>query len=136
MAPVACAMHCMLAPALVLIAPAFVSPEVEWGFLGGTVALGGVAMLAGLRTHGDARPLLPLLAGLVLWGLSLAGAFGPVPEDLTTAAAALTAATGLIWNSRLHCASTGPGCSACAEEVVDQEAGIATCSTARKSASG
>ena len=120
LAPIACAAHCLATPVLAVSAPAlFSAPALEWGFLTATVLLASAAFGSGIRTHGDLRPLLPLLVGVAIWSASLGGAFAPITEELTTMAASLTAAVGMVWNSRLHCASTRDDCHACQAELTE-----------------
>jgi uncharacterized membrane protein HdeD (DUF308 family) len=122
-APLACAVHCVATPVLLVIAPAIaVSPLVEWSFLGVTVLVAGIALAAGLRTHRDPWPLLPILLGIGLWFGSLMHAFRPISEELTTTMAALTVAAGLVWNSRLHCAARKASCAACQQEALEGSA--------------
>jgi hypothetical protein len=119
-APVVCAVHCAAAPLLVVVAPALVeNPALEFGLLGATVLLAGVALALGFRRHGNPLAALPVLAGVLAWWASLSHVFHPIHEDLTTAAAALVVAGGLLWNARLHCAggeSSGTGCASCQAE--------------------
>jgi len=120
LAPIACAAHCLATPVLAVSAPAlFSSATLEWGFLSATVLLAAAAFGSGIRTHGDLRPLLPLLVGIAMWSASLAGAFAPVAEEVTTMAASLTAAVGMVWNSRLHCVATRDECHACQAELTE-----------------
>lgn len=115
--PLACAAHCLAVPVLVLAAPALVpGPQLEWALLGATVLAAGLSLGSGLRIHGVRLPLVPVGAGILLWAASLLHLFHPVPEPLTTVAAALTVAGGLLWNSRLHCSHRGSACPACEEE--------------------
>ncbi len=137
LAPVACAVHCAAAPLLVLVAPALVeNPAVETGLLAATVLLAGVALALGFQRHRNPAATVPVLAGVLAWWASLSHVFHPIPEDLTTAAAALVVAGGLLWNARLHCAGgepSGTGCASCqagesarsAEEGYPLEGGVA-----------
>lgn len=105
-APVTCAIHCAATPLFVAAAPAFaVGETAEWALFGVTLVLVAWALTSGLRRHGNWRPALPILAGTVAWAISLMHGFHPIPEEVTTAAAALTVAAGLIWNARMDCAT-------------------------------
>jgi hypothetical protein len=120
-APLTCAVHCVATPILLVVAPALaVSAPLEWSFLGATVLVAVVALAFGLRTHGDPWPVLPISLGITLWMGSLLHFFHPLPEELTTTMAALTAAAGLVWNSRLHCAAGNASCEACHEEALEE----------------
>jgi len=120
LAPLACAVHCALMPMVVWVAPSVLLPgtSLEWGLLVLTLGVAFLALRAGARNHGDLRPALPILAGIVLWTLSLSEVFLPLPEELTTTVSSLTVATGLFWNSRLHCALTPAECPGCLSEGV------------------
>ncbi len=115
-APILCAVHCLMTPVLVVTVPALVvSLTLEWSFLLFTLVLAGPALFSGLQTHGETRVIVPVALGLLLWGGSLVHLFHPIPEDATTPLAALITATGLVWNSRLHCQVGQENCSACEE---------------------
>jgi hypothetical protein len=119
-APLACAIHCAVTPVLVIAAPNLVpGTTVEWALLSIAVVVGLAALSSGVRAHEDLRPAVPVVLGLGLWTLSLLHLFHPAPEDLTTVAATLIVAGGLLWNSRLHCARRDLVCQACA--VADAE---------------
>ncbi|CAN5743317.1 hypothetical protein BH23GEM11_BH23GEM11_15100 [soil metagenome] len=114
-APILCAIHCALTPILVVVAPAFALGEtVEFALLGIAIAAAWWAMSRGLRQHGDVRPIVPIVVGLVAWGASLLHVFHPVPEEPTTILATLVVAGGLIWNARLHCGTNAE--TPCAHE--------------------
>jgi len=115
-APLACAVHCMVTPLLVLTVPNLApGATVEWILLGITVVAGGAALGFGIRMHEDLRPAVPVALGLGLWTFSLLYLFRPIPEELTTVAATLIVAGGLFWNSRLHCARRERTCPVCTE---------------------
>jgi len=115
LAPLACAVHCAVTPILVVAAPAFApAPILEWILLAATTVVVGVALFWGVRIHGRWTPFLLIGIGLLVWCASLLHLFHPLPEDLTTVIASLTVATGLVWNSRLHCGSKSVACAACA----------------------
>lgn len=111
-APTACAIHCAATPFLVAVAPAFVrETTVEWSLLGVTLLIAIVVLRNGHRAHGSHLPLAVTAAGVGLWVASLLGAFQPVPEDVSTPIAALAAASGFLWNARLHHPGDGEGCT-------------------------
>jgi hypothetical protein len=116
-APLLCALHCAVTPLVVLVAPALAPGHLfEWALLGLSIPLGGWALTRGLRDHGDARPAVPVLLGITLWGISLAHGFHPFPEEISTVVATLIVAGGLIWNSRLQCGlvtDSACGCARC-----------------------
>lgn len=117
LAPIICAVHCAVTPILVFTAPALApGPLLEWVLLAATTAVVAVALAWGVRVHGHWSPFLLIGMGLLAWCASLLHLFHPLPEDFTTVVASLTVATGLVWNSRLHCGSRSVECSACAME--------------------
>lgn len=96
-APVLCAIHCALSPALALAIPAAAGPGAErWGFIF-SAALAAAALVVGARAHGRALPPALTVAGLVLWGAAIVGALA---EAAATAGSLLTAA-GMLWSARL-----------------------------------
>jgi hypothetical protein len=114
-APLLCAIHCAAMPALVAMAPALSKNEiVEVWLLGISVIVASGALWFGARRHGRSVVWIPVSLGLTFWGASLAGLFQPLPEVLTTTAASLTVAGGLIWNSRfLSTSEEGCHCPVC-----------------------
>jgi hypothetical protein len=124
-APVACAIHCVATPLLVAVAPAFaVGETAEWVLFGLTLGLVAWALTSGLRRHGNVRPAIVILPALGVWMASLLHVFHPIPEEATTALAALVVAGGLIWNARMDCA-TGEvaACSECSVHGAAQASG-------------
>lgn len=100
--PLGCALHCMLTPLLVAVAPALaLEPAVEWKLLFASVALGGYALVRGARLHGHPGVWVLAVAGVALWGLALAGWLAPLPEPATAPLGGVTLAAGLFWNGRL-----------------------------------
>lgn len=120
LAPLLCAVHCLVTPILITVAP-ILAPGgwAEWSLLALTAAGGTIALGAGARTHGDLRSAGLVAVGLLVWIASLLHVFHPLAGELTTAAAASTVALGLIWNSRLHCAYRTVACHACAERPAE-----------------
>ncbi len=118
LAPIACALHCAATPLLVASAPSLAPGETaEWILLALTVLLGGAALAAAMRSHREALPFLLIGVGLLAWTGSLLHLYHPLPEELTTIAASLTVAGGLLWNSRLHCGFTGAPCETCSADA-------------------
>jgi hypothetical protein len=99
--PLLCAAHCLAAPLLLALAPAFASSELlEVGLM---LAAGGVAVrmvMGGVRVHAGSRVWIPIVAGLALWALELTGSIPLVPSEGLTIAGSLCVAGGLIWNGR------------------------------------
>ena len=123
LAPLLCAIHCVATPIMVAFVPALAPVEaLEAWFLAGTAALVGLALVSGLRNHGEWKVAVPMALGLVAWAASVGHAFHPVPEPATSSVAALTVAGGLLWNARLHCVhnersvARSCGCPGCGGE--------------------
>jgi hypothetical protein len=103
LAPLACAVHCLLAPALVLVAPAFAATAAfERGFMLAAAVIAAAALVLAGRRHGDARPWLPVAVGLALWTVAALGLHAPMPEPAVTGAGGLAMFAGVVWSSRLR----------------------------------
>jgi hypothetical protein len=100
-------------PIAAIAAPSVVSGGgVEWGLLGLTLLFAAFALTFGLRTHGSITPFAPVVLGVAVWAVSLLF-FDHVPAvELTTMAASILVASGLLWNSRMSCLSREQ-CAAC-----------------------
>lgn len=117
--PFACAVHCAAAPILVAAAPSLsVGHGLEWTLLVATVVIAAFTVNFGIGWRESLRPTLLVAGGITLWIASLLQAFQPLPEDLSTPIAAVIAAGGLIWSSRVY-RSPGHGCACldCSEEA-------------------
>jgi hypothetical protein len=103
LAPIACALHCMAAPLLVVLAPALApTPRLEWAFF---LVSGGLAVgLLAWQAAPERRFALWALAlvGLFVWAASIADWFHPVPETVTTVIGTFLVAGALFWNVRLR----------------------------------
>lgn len=67
---VLCAIHCALMPILLTLMPVLASwmsdaHWLEWLLIGSSVALGGIPILRGYKTHGEIRPTLLLIGGFL-----------------------------------------------------------------------
>jgi len=117
-APLACAVHCLLTPVLVVLAP-WMAVDAVWEawMLAGTLGLGGLASWTGIRVHGQYRVLAPVLFGSGLWAAALAGWFAPIPEPAVAVVGAGAMAAGTYWSGRLRSAvlADACGCIACEE---------------------
>ncbi len=107
----ACAVHCVATPVFV----AFLSlvglsggdsPLVEWGFLGGSLVIGVLALRSGRRRHQNAWPFRAFLAGGLSLGLARwAGEARPLLEAslVVIGASAIIAAHVANWRSGRRC---------------------------------
>ena len=101
-APLVCGVHCLLAPALALAAPAFAAVErVETVVMIVAATMGAVALRSGARVHRRAGPWWLAGAGMLLWVVSRQAGL-PLPEWLVAGAGGLLVFSGLFWNSRLR----------------------------------
>ncbi len=113
--PLICAVHCLAAPALVLISPAFgENPLIEFGALGLALAFGIPAVRAGWCEHGNRRPLILAGVGILIWSTSLLGLVPLEPVGLVHAAGAVLTGAGLLWN-----ASARRSCSCAVHHEID-----------------
>ncbi|MEZ4417149.1 MAG: MerC domain-containing protein [Gemmatimonadota bacterium] len=101
--PTLCAVHCLLTPALLGLAPALaLPPAAELPVLAVSVALALLAVHSGVQDHGDRRVLGLLMTGSLLWLASLQGLLAPLPEYMASPVGGLLVATSLVWNGRLR----------------------------------
>jgi FtsH-binding integral membrane protein len=113
-APVLCAFHCAATPLLVGLLPALaLTSTAEWVLMSASVVLATVVVRSGIRVHRNRG--IPALAalGFLVWVLSLAHAFEPVPEVATTVVGALLVAGALLWNANSSARAHGSTCSDC-----------------------
>ncbi|MGH7457859.1 MAG: MerC domain-containing protein [Longimicrobiaceae bacterium] len=102
-APVACAVHCLATPVLVLAAPALgVTHAFDWWIWAGSGLLSAVLLFWSVPAHGRRIVWLPVFLGLVVWALGLFELLAPLPESLGKAAGAVLLAAGVAWNGRLR----------------------------------
>jgi hypothetical protein len=98
----ACAIHCVAAPVLVLIAPGIaVGSRAEWWLLYASTALAGWLLARGWQVHRRTAIAVLGLAGLSIWATSLAHVTRPIPEPVTTVVGAMMVAVALYSNARV-----------------------------------
>jgi chromate transport protein ChrA len=117
-APLVCAVHCLVAPVLVLVAPAFVhSGVIEGLVLTGAAVLAAVVVVAGTRIHGRKAPWALVATGVAIWCLVPLKLAMALPEPAVVVAGGLTMFGGMRWNARLKAVAEAGrcGCPACAE---------------------
>jgi hypothetical protein len=104
----ACAAHCAVQPALVLVLPAaLVAERAESALLLAMPALAVVLLVAGIRDHGCYRPALPVAGAVSLWLLALGVAVPEPVKVLLIAGGGLLSWWGLRWSRTL---SGAPAC--------------------------
>jgi len=108
--PMVCAVHCVAAPVLLVVAPAFASSTlVEGVLMAAAFFFAVVIVMAGVQVHGRAVVWIPISLGSLLWVAELAEAPISAPGTVLTVAGSLLLAGGLVWNSRLR-AKARPAC--------------------------
>jgi len=118
MVPMACAVHCLAAPVLLVIAPAFASSTLVEGALMAAAFLFAVPiMVAGVQVHGRWIVWLPVALGSLIWIAELAEAPISAPGPVLTVSGSLLLAVGLVWNSRLRTRAR-PSCDCLAHRPV------------------
>jgi hypothetical protein len=122
-APVLCAIHCAAAPLLVGLLPALaLTSTAEWVLMGGSLVLATVVVGSAVRVHRQRWVPVVAAVGFVVWALSLADVFEPVPEVATTVLGASLVAGALLWNARLSArVRASSGCSCCDTGACDPD---------------
>ena len=110
-APLACAVHCIAAPLVVLVLPAAgVHGPVETAVKLASAALALSFGWSGVRAHRRPAVLVPVMLGLALWVAS-SHAVGLLPETIGSALGGVMMAAGLGWSASLRHRAV---CGACA----------------------
>lgn len=118
-APLICAIHCAITPLLVVSLPALAGGV--W-FEVGTYVLSFLlatwSVVTGVRHHGAWQVALPVVGGLLAWGLLLVAPTEPPYAEALRGVAAATVAVGLLWNARRrhHAGASERCCPACASD--------------------
>lgn len=108
-----CGVHCAVTPFLVAVAPALALSEgVERAMWAATVLLGAALLGLGPASR-NVAVILAFGGGAALWGASLAGWLGPLPETATSAAGSLILAGAMVRSARI--CRTG-ACTVCPDE--------------------
>jgi hypothetical protein len=101
--PIVCAVHCLAAPVLLVVAPAFATSTLLEGGLMAAASLVAVPTVAGgVQAHGRSIVWLPIAAGAVIWASELMELARGVPDTVLTVTGSLLLAGGLLWNARLR----------------------------------
>lgn len=114
-APLVCMIHCLLAPALVVAAPALAENRaVEAGLIAATAVLGVAVTFRGVRRHAQRRVWIPIALGLLLYAGALLGVPGERAEPAVVTAASVVVLAGIAWDARLRhrCACRECACPA------------------------
>lgn len=102
-APVLCALHCLAAPLLLAIAPAFARSAALEGGLMATALLVAVPTLArGVKVHGRYALWGLAAVGVALWAVELGGLAPSLPKASLTVGGSALLAGALMMNVRLR----------------------------------
>jgi uncharacterized membrane protein len=105
--PLLCAVHCLMFPTLVIIAPAMVPhPQVKLAMTVAAVAVSVGVLEWGIRAHRCRGVRVPALAGIALWAAGHTVGGEGAGELLLELVGAALIATGLIWSGRLRHGAT------------------------------
>lgn len=122
-APLLCAVHCVAAPLLMVLAPALALDEAhERAVLGASVLLAAAAVALGFRTHRRPGVWLPVAAGALLFLRPPA----VLPEEAVSIAASLLLAAGTFWSARLRHRATCRRCGCIAHASSDESSESST----------
>jgi hypothetical protein len=100
--PLACAVHCVATPGLVLVAPAVAASWwVEAVLMALALAVTISLVVQRARLHGSAWPWAPTGVGAALWAVELAGVAVPVPGVTLTIGGSVLLAGALVWSGIL-----------------------------------
>jgi hypothetical protein len=112
-APLMCAVHCLVTPLVALAAPVAAGAERYEPLI---MLMAGIVVVATLqasvRAHRRLLPIVPVLAGGLLWIVSLAGGAVAVPEWLLGGTGGVLIYAGVRWSARLR-AEALAGCCSC-----------------------
>jgi hypothetical protein len=107
----ACAVHCLAQPVVVVALPlAALGERVEGAVLLALPLLAGTVLWWGLRRHGRYGPALPVLGGMALWSVALAGAVEEPAKALVIATGGGLSFWGLTWSGALVRLCSGAEC--------------------------
>lgn len=104
-APLFCAIHCLLGPTFAAFAPALAhTPTIEYALMSLTTLIAAPPLLTGFRLHRCRTPILLAGAGLTCWALHVAGALRALPETPIVVTGSALLFLGLLTNRRLRTA--------------------------------
>lgn len=110
--PLICALHCVLTPFLLALAPGLsVLAALEGPLLAASAIVCTLTLRSGIRAHRQIAVVGPAAAGLTVWAASLSGALAPVPEPPTTVIGSLVVAGAMVWNVRLRHRAAREACA-------------------------
>lgn len=101
--PLLCSVHCIAAPLLTVVAPAFaIAPAAEHAVQFASAVLAAVMAWSGLRAHGRTIVLAPLALGMGVWAVAETVGVSGAAEQAAHVAGGLILAAGMLWNGRLR----------------------------------
>lgn len=115
-APVLCALHCLAAPVLAVLAPALAeNAGVEVALVGATLATGANAGRGGVALHGDGRLWLLVVLASLLFAAKAAAGHSDAIELAVTVLGSMCIVAALAWDARLR-----RRCACCAHVPTDR----------------
>jgi hypothetical protein len=108
----ACAVHCVVQPALVLVLPVAAAGErLEAVLVSGLILVAALLLWSGIRQHGCYRPVIPVVGASVLWGLALGDVVPELASAVLIAGGGALSFWGLSWSRGLaaKCACAAGG---------------------------
>ncbi|MBW3655159.1 MAG: MerC family mercury resistance protein [Gemmatimonadetes bacterium] len=109
--PLLCSVHCLAAPLLAVLAPAFaIAPAAEHAVQLASAVLAVALAWSGLRAHGRTIVLSPPALGMGVWAAPEIAGLGGGAEQAAHVAGGLILAAGMLWNGHLR---HQPACHHC-----------------------
>jgi hypothetical protein len=110
--PLLCAVHCLAAPLLLVIAPSLVAtPWMEGALMVVAAGLALPLVMQGVRSHGAWWIWIPAVAGLTLWGVELTRLPVGVSDVALTLGGSTLLAVAILLNARIRHRQGGNECS-------------------------
>ncbi|CAA9369641.1 MAG: hypothetical protein AVDCRST_MAG89-4473 [uncultured Gemmatimonadetes bacterium] len=101
--PLLCSVHCIAAPLLTVVAPAFaIAPAAEHAVQLASAVLAVVMAWSGLRAHGRAVVLAPMALGMGVWAVAETVGVSGGAEQAAHVAGGVMLAAGMLWNGHLR----------------------------------
>ncbi|HEX8317170.1 MerC domain-containing protein [Longimicrobium sp.] len=113
--PLLCSVHCVAAPLLTVVAPAFaIAPATEHAVQFASAVLAVIMAWSGLRAHRRTIVLAPMALGMGVWAVAETVGVGGAAEQAAHVAGGLLLAAGMLWNGHLrhHASCHHCGCPA------------------------
>lgn len=103
LAPLACMVHCLATPLLLVLAPPLAGNRgIEAALIAVASVVGLAAMSRGIRMHHHWWVVVPFGAGVVLWIVALLDTRPLVPERALMVVAGILVAGAIYWDARMR----------------------------------